>query len=106
MSTINLETRRCSRCSKKWVSSGNESLCTSCRYADLHAACPPEIIETIDQLIFDRQVIAVLQAAKDALGIGLGESIEWLAWRHDQLRELAPEKFDDSAEEYWDVFYS
>lgn len=106
MSTINLEKRRCSRCSKTWLSSSRETLCPSCHYADLHAACPPEIIESIDQLIFDRQLIAVLQAAKKALGINLGESIEWLAWRHDRLRELVPEKFDGPAEAYWDGFYS
>jgi hypothetical protein len=81
-------------------------LCTRCRCSELLEKCSDKALAGIDRHIYDRQIIPGLLAVKDELGIGMDESIEWITWRHDHLRQLTPEKFDSVSSESWDMFYS
>lgn len=106
MSTINLDTKRCCRCADTWISASSEPLCPNCRHSDLLQKCSDTALAGIDRYIYDRRLVPGLMAVREEFGIGVDESIEWISWRHQQLRRLNPEKFTIGSNESRDIFYS
>jgi len=103
---MNLPIRTCERCFKTWGGLYEATLCIDCRCADLFEKVSKELESEVDQLLYENRILEGIIKLKDNLHIGLAEGIELFSWRHDRLRELTPEKFKNSPEEYWSVFYS
>jgi hypothetical protein len=103
---MNLPTRTCERCSNTWGGREYEPLCTDCKCSDLFRKVSKELEKEVDQLLYDNDILQGIIKLRENLNISLKEGIELFSWRYERLRELAPDKFKKSPEEYWNGFYS
>lgn len=65
-----------------------------------------EDVREIDDMIFRREILSVIQCYCRKLPIGLKEAMDVYQWRFDFLVRTCPEKFEVRIEGYWNGFYS
>ncbi|MEV5750394.1 hypothetical protein AB0L00_21460 [Actinoallomurus sp. NPDC052308] len=60
----------------------------------------------IDELIVHRRIVPAIVILREEFGYGIREAIDAFGDRYEQLRDLRPEDFTLSPEEYFKGFYS
>ena len=81
-------------------------ICHSCEYKDIADTLPQSLWDQIDPLIFTSKILFVTKRIREYRNGNLGDAQSLFVARYDLLRELHPDKFTHTHDDYWDGYYS